>query len=177
LAAIENVLKTYILMDSSAIKQEDAGEHKSSVANLSNFPAGLRVLVVDDDPLCLKIIAQMLKRCDYEGQYWLVGGEGAGGTTRTLLLVFPLTTSSCTVAVCTCVNAASALEQLRDKTHNYDLVLSDVYMPGGHPLKQNILHLLCLIFVTCCCMSACICLLFEDPVLCDTVLGCIQEHL
>lgn len=29
--------------------------------------AGLRVLVVDDDPLCLKIIEQMLKHCNYEG--------------------------------------------------------------------------------------------------------------
>jgi hypothetical protein len=29
--------------------------------------AGLRVLVVDDDPLCLKITEQMLKRCNYEG--------------------------------------------------------------------------------------------------------------
>lgn len=35
--------------------------------NWENFPAGLRVLVVDDDPLCLKIIEQMLKRCNYEG--------------------------------------------------------------------------------------------------------------
>lgn len=33
-------------------------------------------------------------------------------------------------AVCTCATAAKALEQLRDKTHNFDLVLSDVYMPG-----------------------------------------------
>eukprot|EP00775_Hariotina_reticulata_P011505 gene11505-11648_t len=90
-------------MEASAIKQEDAGELKSSVATWSNFPAGLRVLVVDDDPLCLKIIAQMLKRCDYE--------------------------------VCTCVNAASALEQLRDKTHNFDLVLSDVYMPDMDGFK------------------------------------------
>jgi hypothetical protein len=33
-------------------------------------------------------------------------------------------------AVCTCATAAKALEQLRDKSHNFDLVLSDVYMPG-----------------------------------------------
>lgn len=30
------------------------------------FPAGLRVLVVDDDPICLKIIEKMLRRCLYE---------------------------------------------------------------------------------------------------------------
>lgn len=30
-----------------------------------DFPAGLRVLVVDDDPLCLKVVEQMLRRCNY----------------------------------------------------------------------------------------------------------------
>jgi hypothetical protein len=33
------------------------------------FPAGLRVLVVDDDPLCLRIVEKMLKRCQYVGEY------------------------------------------------------------------------------------------------------------
>lgn len=32
------------------------------------FPAGLRVLVVDDDPLCLKVVEHMLKRCKYAGE-------------------------------------------------------------------------------------------------------------
>ncbi|KAK9855772.1 hypothetical protein WJX84_006685 [Apatococcus fuscideae] len=31
-----------------------------------DFPAGLKVLLVDDDPLCLKVIGQMLKCCKYE---------------------------------------------------------------------------------------------------------------
>ncbi|XP_009793670.1 two-component response regulator ARR11 [Nicotiana sylvestris] len=31
-----------------------------------NFPAGLRVLVVDDDPTWLKILEKMLKKCSYE---------------------------------------------------------------------------------------------------------------
>lgn len=30
------------------------------------FPAGLKVLVVDDDPLCLKIVEHQLRRCNYE---------------------------------------------------------------------------------------------------------------
>lgn len=30
-------------------------------------PAGLRVLVVDDDPTCLKILEMMLRKCLYEG--------------------------------------------------------------------------------------------------------------
>ena len=29
---------------------------------------GLKVLVVDDDPLCLKVVEQMLRRCKYEGK-------------------------------------------------------------------------------------------------------------
>nr|BBK07877.1 algal B-type response regulator [Coccomyxa sp. KJ] len=30
------------------------------------FPAGLKVLVVDDDPLCLKVVEHMLRRCNYQ---------------------------------------------------------------------------------------------------------------
>jgi len=33
------------------------------------FPAGLRVLVVDDDPTCLVILEKMLRTCLYEGIY------------------------------------------------------------------------------------------------------------
>ncbi|MQM18100.1 hypothetical protein Taro_051086 [Colocasia esculenta] len=32
---------------------------------LDRFPAGLRVLVVDDDTTCLKILEQMLRKCEY----------------------------------------------------------------------------------------------------------------
>ncbi|GLJ05219.1 hypothetical protein SUGI_0013970 [Cryptomeria japonica] len=39
----------------------------NSESGITNqFPAGLRVLVVDDDPTCLKIIDKMLRRCLYE---------------------------------------------------------------------------------------------------------------
>ena len=31
------------------------------------FPVGLRVLVVDDDVTCLRILEQMLRRCRYQG--------------------------------------------------------------------------------------------------------------
>lgn len=33
------------------------------------FPVGLRVLVVDDDLLCLRIIEQMLRKCKYNGLF------------------------------------------------------------------------------------------------------------
>jgi hypothetical protein len=42
-------------------------------------------------------------------------------------------------AVSTCQAATSALDQLRDKSHNFDLVLSDVYMPGKRPLADGFL--------------------------------------
>ena len=32
-----------------------------------SFPSGLRLLVVDDDPTCLMIVAGMLRKCNYEG--------------------------------------------------------------------------------------------------------------
>ncbi|KAH9766054.1 Two-component response regulator ARR2 [Citrus sinensis] len=38
----------------------------SSVAVSDQFPAGLRVLVVDDDPTCLRILEKMLRTCLYE---------------------------------------------------------------------------------------------------------------
>lgn len=31
------------------------------------FPAGMKVMVVDDDPLCLKMVESLLKRCSYNG--------------------------------------------------------------------------------------------------------------
>ena len=31
------------------------------------FPVGLKVLVVDDDIICLRIVEQMLRRCQYYG--------------------------------------------------------------------------------------------------------------
>ncbi|CAA3017345.1 two-component response regulator ARR2 isoform X1 [Olea europaea subsp. europaea] len=39
---------------------------KSGDGVSDQFPAGLRVLVVDDDPICLLILEKMLKKCLYE---------------------------------------------------------------------------------------------------------------
>lgn len=74
-------------------------------------PAGLKVLVVDDDLMCLKVVSAMLKRCNYE--------------------------------VNTVSNGQQALAELRAKQgaeNQYDLVLSDVYMPDmdGFKLLENI---------------------------------------
>lgn len=44
--------------------------------------AGLRVLVVDDDPLCLKVVAHMLQRCNYDGRCWEALGLHSGRRSR-----------------------------------------------------------------------------------------------
>lgn len=35
------------------------------------FPAGMKVLVVDDDPVCLAILEQLLRKCSYRGSLFL----------------------------------------------------------------------------------------------------------
>lgn len=39
----------------------------SKIVEKKDFPAGLGVLVVDDDLLCLKVVEKMLKACKYKG--------------------------------------------------------------------------------------------------------------
>lgn len=43
--------------------------------NKDEFPVGMRVLAVDDDPVCLKLLEILLRRCQYDGMFnidWLV---------------------------------------------------------------------------------------------------------
>lgn len=74
-------------------------------------PAGLKVLVVDDDPMCLKVVSAMLKRCNYE-----VDTESNGH------------------------QALDKLRQMQENGCQFDLVLSDVYMPDmdGFKLLESI---------------------------------------
>ncbi|CAL5323649.1 unnamed protein product [Camellia sinensis] len=44
-------------------------------ARTDAFPAGLRVLVVDNDLVWLRILEKMLKKCSYEGKYTLDGNS------------------------------------------------------------------------------------------------------
>ena len=104
-----------------------------------DFPAGLKVLLVDDDPLCLKVIGQMLKCCKYEGIVMSAALllQPADNCTRAWLpcLILVLTH---VVAVTTCANGKDAIQTLRDRHSHCDLVLSDVYMPGAIPAKSTI---------------------------------------
>jgi CheY-like chemotaxis protein len=35
---------------------------------VDQFPVGMRVLAVDDDPVCLKVLETLLRRCHYHGE-------------------------------------------------------------------------------------------------------------
>ena len=44
-----------------------SGQSGSGGDGWGDFLSGLKVMVVDDDPLCLKVVEQMLRRCSYTG--------------------------------------------------------------------------------------------------------------
>jgi len=52
---------------SSAKGSTSTSPLKTGDAVSDQFPAGLRVMVVDDDPTCLRILERMLRVCLYEG--------------------------------------------------------------------------------------------------------------
>ena len=109
------------------------------------FPVGLRVLVVDDDPTCLKIVQHMLNKCRYQGNSILLAFDLGqhdfawyewGLSSIYKILVFVVVV----VVVTTCSRAVMALDILREKKGGFDIVLSDVYMPDmdGFKLLEHI---------------------------------------
>ena len=46
-----------------------SGQSGSASDGWDELLSGLKVMVVDDDPLCLKVVEHMLKRCSYSGAY------------------------------------------------------------------------------------------------------------
>lgn len=45
--------------------EERQGSVREEDASKDRFPIGMRVLAVDDDPTCLKLLESLLRRCDY----------------------------------------------------------------------------------------------------------------
>ncbi|XP_059276496.1 two-component response regulator ARR12-like [Lycium ferocissimum] len=41
-------------------------EIRGNMEKYDNFPVGMRVLAVDDDPICLKLLDQLLRKCQYQ---------------------------------------------------------------------------------------------------------------
>jgi two-component response regulator (ARR-B family) len=41
----------------------------SEEARYDKFPVGMRVLAVDDDPICLKLLDTLLRKCQYQGLF------------------------------------------------------------------------------------------------------------
>ncbi|KAK4265153.1 hypothetical protein QN277_026240 [Acacia crassicarpa] len=60
---LSNNVKGSMSTASSSSALKSSGDCASAV---DQFPAGLRVLVVDDDPTCLMILEKMLHTCLYE---------------------------------------------------------------------------------------------------------------
>ena len=49
---------------------EESGRSKGKEAEtIDKFPAGMRVLAVDDDSTCLKLLENLLLRCHYDGLF------------------------------------------------------------------------------------------------------------
>lgn len=44
-----------------------ADEIRAETGSYDKFPVGLRVLAVDDDPICLKLLETLLRKCQYHG--------------------------------------------------------------------------------------------------------------
>ncbi|KAK9935411.1 hypothetical protein M0R45_022514 [Rubus argutus] len=71
MAALQSVVQSCLSTTASSFGScKGGGASSSSAANVmavpDQFPAGLRVLVVDDDTTCLTILEQMLRRCLYQ---------------------------------------------------------------------------------------------------------------
>ncbi|AQK81996.1 hypothetical protein ZEAMMB73_Zm00001d036803 [Zea mays] len=69
--------------------------------DVKTFPAGLRVLVVDDDRVCLKVLERQLKCCNYN-----------------------------VMVVTDARTALEMLRERKDDGDQFDLVISDVVMPN-----------------------------------------------
>ncbi|KAJ1375982.1 Signal transduction response regulator, receiver domain [Sesbania bispinosa] len=104
---------------------------KSGDGVSDQFPAGLRVLVVDDDPTCLMILERMLRACLYEDSCNYLSFEVY---FLMLLIWFNM------AQVTKCKRAEVALSLLRENKNGFDIVLSDVHMPDmdGFKLLEHI---------------------------------------
>lgn len=47
--------------------EEKIGGSNGENGGKDRFPIGMRILAVDDDPICLKVLENLLRKCQYHG--------------------------------------------------------------------------------------------------------------
>lgn len=52
------------------------------------FPVGMRVLAVDDDPVCLKVLESLLRRCRYHGKDFCAASQSFSFVASTANIYF-----------------------------------------------------------------------------------------
>lgn len=117
-------------------------ENTRVVGSADHFPVGLRVLAVDDDRACLKLLEALLRRCQYHGYFYLcffsLYFELPKRDTNSILNS-PINRSidqyTIRSAVTVTNQAIDALKLLRDNKNKFDLVISDVHMPDMDGFK------------------------------------------
>jgi hypothetical protein len=60
-----------MLLGASAAGMEEEKKGVMMGRERDQFPVGMRVLAVDDDPVCLKVLETLLRRCRYHGEHLL----------------------------------------------------------------------------------------------------------
>ncbi|KAL0285405.1 UNVERIFIED_CONTAM: Two-component response regulator ORR22 [Sesamum angustifolium] len=65
LSGVLSILQFLILGEAFCIWVSLEVFKKGDNENSDNFPVGLRVLAVDDDPICLKLLETLLRKCQY----------------------------------------------------------------------------------------------------------------
>uniref|UniRef100_A0A0D6R4K9 Two-component response regulator n=1 Tax=Araucaria cunninghamii TaxID=56994 RepID=A0A0D6R4K9_ARACU len=65
-SSVTSMSMSSMAMGGGGVQVPKAGGGDQQQQHQFQFPAGMRVLVVDDDPTCLKILDKMLRRCLYQ---------------------------------------------------------------------------------------------------------------